>query len=111
MERDLPRGGVPGHLLAMSVPVMLGCLAQTLYALVDLFWIGRLPGASAALGGVTIFLQLLWLVEFLNEVIGISSVSLISQSFGAGHLSRTRAVVEQTLVFKALVAGLLGFAI
>ena len=114
MERDLTRGGVPGHLLAMSVPVMLGYLAQTLYDLVDLFWIGRLPGASAALGGVTIFLQLLWLVEFLNEVIGISSVSLISQSFGAGRLERTRTVIEQTLVFKALVAlaaGLLGFAI
>jgi putative MATE family efflux protein len=114
MERDLTRGGIPGHLLAMSVPVMLGYLAQTLYDLVDLFWIGRLPEASAALGGVTIFLQLLWVVEFLNEVIGISSVSLISQSFGAGRLERTRTVIEQTLVFKALVAlaaGLLGFLI
>ena len=30
MERDLTRGAVPGHLLAMSVPVMLGFLAQTL---------------------------------------------------------------------------------
>jgi hypothetical protein len=49
-ERDLTRGGVPGHLLAMSVPVMLGFLAQTLYDLVDLFWIGRLPGPSALAG-------------------------------------------------------------
>jgi putative MATE family efflux protein len=114
MERDLTRGGIPGHLLAMSVPVMLGFLAQTLYDLVDLFWIGRLPAASAALGGVTIFLQLLWVVEFLNQVIGMSSVSLISQSFGAGRLERTRTAIEQTLIFKALVAlaaGLLGFAV
>ena len=114
MERDLTRGGIFGHLLSMSVPVMLGFLAQTLYDLVDLFWIGRLPDSSAALGGVTIFLQLLWLVEFFNEVIGISSVSLISQSFGAGRLEHTRRVIKQTLVFKALVAlvaGLLGFAI
>ncbi len=98
----------------MSLPVMAGYLAQTLYDLVDLFWIGRLPEAAAALGGVTIFLQLLWLVEFLNEVVGISSVSLISQSYGAGRLERTRTVIEQTLVFKALMAlaaGLLGFAI
>ncbi len=114
MERDLTRGGIPGHLLAMSVPVMLGFLAQTLYDLVDLFWIGRLPEASSALGGVTIFLQLLWVVEFLNQVIGMSSVSMISQSYGAGRLERTRKVIEQTLVFKGLVAlaaGLLGLAI
>ena len=114
MERDLTRGGIFAHLLAMSVPVMIGFLAQTLYDLVDLFWIGRLAGPSASLGGVTIFLQLLWLVEFFNEVIGISSVSMISQSYGAGRVERTRAVIEQTLVFKALVAlaaGLLGIII
>jgi putative MATE family efflux protein len=114
MERDLTRGGILGHLLSMSVPVMLGYLAQTLYDLVDLFWIGRLPEASSALGGVTIFLQLLYVVEVLNEVVGISSVSLISQSYGAGRLERTRTVIEQTLVFKALVAlaaGLIGFAV
>ena len=114
MERELTRGGVLGHVLGMSVPVMLGYLAQTLYDLVDLFWIGRLPDASSALGGVTIFLQLLWVVEVLNEVVGISSVSLISQSYGAGRLERTRVVIEQTLVFKALVAlvaGLIGFAV
>jgi hypothetical protein len=36
MERDLTRGGIPGHLLAMSLSVMLGYLAQTLYDLVAL---------------------------------------------------------------------------
>jgi putative MATE family efflux protein len=114
MDRDLTKGSVLANLLAMSLPTMFGYLIQTFYELVDLFWIGRLADASAAVAGFTIFIQLEWIIEILNEIIGISSVSLISQSYGAGRLARTRMVIEQTLVFKALVglvAGLLGFAI
>jgi putative MATE family efflux protein len=114
MDRDLTRGNVLPNLLAMSLPTMFGYLIQTFYDLVDLYWIGKLANASAAVAGFTIFMQLMWIIEILNEVIGISSVSLISQSYGAGRLERTRVVIEQTLVFKALVAlvaGLLGFAV
>jgi putative MATE family efflux protein len=114
MDRDLTKGSVLANLLAMSLPTMFGYLVLTLYDLVDLFWIGKLANASAAIAGFTIFAQLMWIIEILNEVIGISSVSLISQSYGAGRFERTRVVIEQTLVFKALVAlvaGLLGFVI
>ena len=80
----------------------------------DLFWIGRLADGASAIAGVTVFLQVLWMLEILNEIIGMSSVSLISQSYGAGDLERTRTAIEQTLVFKALVAlaaGCIGFAV
>jgi putative MATE family efflux protein len=114
MDRDLTKGSVVVNMLAMSLPTMFGHLIQTFYDLVDLYWIGKLPNASVAVAGFTIFMQLMWIIEILNEVIGISSVSLISQSYGAGRLERTRVVIEQTLVFKSLIAlaaGLLGFAI
>jgi Na+-driven multidrug efflux pump len=80
MDRDLTKGSVLANLLAMSLPTMFGYLVLTLYDLVDLFWIGKLANASAAIAGFTIFAQLMWIIEILNEVIGISSVSLISQS-------------------------------
>jgi len=86
----------------MSIPTALGFLGQTLYDVVDMIWIGRISGAAVA--GVTIFAAVFWSVEALNEIIGISSVSLISQSYGAKNLERTNRVIEQTLTFKALVA-------
>lgn len=111
---DLTQGSVLLAVLSMAAPTAVGLLAQSVYDIVDLFWIGRLADGASAIAGVTVFLQVLWMLEILNEVIGMSSVSLISQSYGAGDLGRTRTVIEQTLVFKALVAlaaGCIGFAV
>jgi putative MATE family efflux protein len=102
MSRDLTKGSIVGNLLSMSVPTMLGMLGQTLYDVIDLIWIGRI--SAKAVAGVTLFSSIFWLVEVLNEVIGTSSVALITQSAGAGKEERLNRVVEQTIVFKAFVA-------
>lgn len=102
MNRDLTKGSVTGNLLAMSVPTMFGMLGQTLYDIVDLMWIGRISGKAVA--GVTLFAGLFWLAEILNEVIGTSSVSMITQAWGAGDRERASRVIEQTIVFKVFVA-------
>jgi len=81
---------------------MMGFIAQTLYDLVDMAWIGRI--SSEAVAAVTILTSIFWLVEVLNEIIGTSSVSLISQNFGAGNYKQTKACIEQTLTFKMLVS-------
>ena len=101
-KKDLTTGSITKNLLSLSLPTMFGYLSYTLYDLADMAWIGRI--SPEALASVTIVATIFWLVEVLNEVIGTSSVSLISQSFGAGNLDRTRRVIEQTLTFKALVA-------
>ncbi|HEY8541835.1 MAG TPA: MATE family efflux transporter, partial [Pseudothermotoga sp.] len=75
---------------------------QTLYDIVDMFWIGKISAKSIA--GVAVFSTVFWLVEVLNEVIGMSSTSLISQNYGARNYDRTNRVIEQTIVFKIFVA-------
>lgn len=86
----------------MSVPTVFGMLGQTLYDVIDLMWIGRI--STRAVAGVTLFATIFWLVEVLNEVIGVSSIALITQTFGSGDQARTARVVEQTIVFKIFVA-------
>lgn len=99
---DLLQGSITKNLLKMSIPTMIGFSFQAAYDLIDIFWIGRI--STSAVSGVTIFATLFWLVEILNEIIGTSSISLISQSYGSGDMERTNKVVEQTITFKALVA-------
>ena len=48
--RDLTTGPVRSHLLGMAAPIAAGMLMQTLYYLVDLYFVGRL--GDAALAGV-----------------------------------------------------------
>jgi len=104
--RDLTRGNIKKNLLYMSLPTMAGFFAQTLYDVVDMMWIGRI--SVDALAGVTIFATVFWMVSVLNEIIGSSSVSLISQSYGEGDKEKTQRVIEQTITFKALVAVVAG---
>lgn len=92
----------------MAVPTMIGFGAQMFYDLVDIFWLGHL--SSNAVAGVTVFSTLFWIIEALNEVIGVSSISLIAQAFGQGDRERTNLAIEQTITFKfvaATVAGIL----
>ena len=86
----------------MSVPSMFGLMSQSFYDIVDMIWIGRI--SVKAVAAVTIFVSIFWLFEVLNEIIGMSSVSLISQSYGSGNNERARRASEQTILFKFAIA-------
>jgi len=86
----------------LSIPTMIGFAIQSLYDIVDMFWIGKL--SYKAIAGIVIFSTIFWLVEILNEIIGTSSVSLISQAYGKEDKNLTSKIIEQTLIFKAFVA-------
>ena len=86
MKRDLTQGSIIKHIVSMSVPSMFGLMSQSFYDIVDMIWIGRI--SVKAVAAVTLFVSIFWLFEVLNEIIGMSSVSLISQSYGAGNNER-----------------------
>ncbi|TGG89356.1 MATE family efflux transporter [Geotoga petraea] len=88
----------------MSVPTMIGFSAQMVYDLVDIFWIGKI--SSDAIAGVTVFTTIFWVIEALNEIIGVSSISLISQAFGRKDIDETKVAIEQTITFKFIMAAL-----
>jgi putative MATE family efflux protein len=101
-DKNLPGGNTMLNLLAVSVPTMIGFVFQMGYDLIDIAWVGRI--SSNAVAGVTIFATIFWTVDVLNEIIGASSISLISQNYGKGDMEQTAIAIEQTLTFKALVA-------
>ncbi|RLL83385.1 multidrug transporter MATE [Petrotoga sp. HWH.PT.55.6.1] len=86
----------------MALPTMFGMAAQMVYDLVDIFWIGMI--SSEAIAGVTIFSTIFWMVDSLNEIIGVSSISLVSQAYGKKDYNQTARSIEQTISFKFLVA-------
>lgn len=106
LKSPLLEGSITRNLFSIAAPTMLGFMFQMFYDLVDMMWIGRI--SAKAVAGVTIFSTMFWIVNVLNEIIGVSSISLISQSFGKGDEDRTSLCIEQTLTFKALVAVVAG---
>lgn len=102
----LTQGNPTKNLVGLAAPTMLGFLFQMVFDLVNIGWIGHM--SSKAVAGVTIFTTMFMLVNVLNEIIGTSSVSLITQSFGKGDQARTSLCIEQTFAFKAIVAVVAG---
>ncbi|MFP4457711.1 MAG: MATE family efflux transporter [Clostridia bacterium] len=101
-KRDLTTGNVTSNLIYMAMPAIFGSLAQTIYTLVDMFWIGKI--SASAVAAVTISSSIFFLVWILSSIIGISSVSLISQQYGKKDIKGTEKAIEQTVVLKFIVA-------
>ncbi len=40
--KDLTQGSIPKHIMMMAIPIGISMLIQTLYYLVDLYFVGRL---------------------------------------------------------------------
>jgi putative MATE family efflux protein len=108
--RDLTRGPVMGHLIAMALPIMFGMVFQTAYFLVDLWFVGRL--GNTAIAGVGAAGNLTFLVMAATQVLAVGSVALISQAAGRKDQAEANLVFNQTLVLggaAALLTLLVGY--
>lgn len=78
--RDLTVGSVTGHLVHMSLFIGAGMLVQTLYFLVDLYFVARL--GKDALAGVSGAGNVLFVVMALTLALGVATVTLIAHAAG-----------------------------
>ncbi len=102
MLKKLYDRSVNKQILRLSLPTMVGLFLQALYDIVDMIWIGFID--PAAIAAATLFNTFFWMIEILNEIVGTSSVALISQSYGSNNEERTHLAMEQTLIFKFILA-------
>jgi putative MATE family efflux protein len=104
---DLTTGSLSRHLLRTASFMLVTMLSQTLYLLVDLYWVGRLgKEAVAAVGHAA---NLSFVVLALSQVLGVGTTTLISHASGARDRARAREVFHQSL-WLACVSGLVFLA-
>ncbi len=96
---DLTEGPVRRHLIAMAVPTAIGMLMQTLYYLVDLYFVGRL--GDAALAGVGAAGTVMMVVVAMTQVLGVGTVALIAQAVGRKDAADANLVFNQSLLMAA----------
>lgn len=106
--RDLTQGPIPGHLVAMAVPIAVGMLAQTLYFLIDLYFVARLGDASLA--GVGAAGTAVFLVMALTQMLGVGTMALVSQAVGRKDPADADLVFNQAMSLSliATLATLIG---
>ncbi|MGA2778492.1 MAG: MATE family efflux transporter [Steroidobacteraceae bacterium] len=97
--KDLTESSIAAHVIQMAVPMAAGMLFQTLYFLIDLYFVGRL--GDAALAGVGAAGNATFIVLALTQVLGVGTVTLISHAVGRKDRADATLVFNQSLVLAA----------
>jgi putative MATE family efflux protein len=105
--KDLTQGPIGRLLLAMAVPIAIGMLFQTLYFLVDLYFVSRL--GEAAIAGVSTAGTVSFAILALTQMLGVGTVALVSQAAGRKDRHEANLVFNQSVLLSA-VCGMLTLA-
>jgi putative MATE family efflux protein len=78
--QDLTKGPVTGHLLKTTSFMLVTMLFQTLYFLVDLYWVGHI--GTDAVAAVALAGNITFIVLALTQVLGVGTTTLVSHAAG-----------------------------
>ena len=78
--QDMTEGPIPGHIMRMAVPIAVGMIFQTLYVLVDLYFVAQI--GEAAIAGVGAAGNVQFLVMAITQILGVGTMALIAQASG-----------------------------
>jgi putative MATE family efflux protein len=99
--KDMTQGSIGGHLVRMASPIAIGMLFQTLYVLVDLYFVSRLGGAAIA--GVSTGANLQFIVMAATQVLGVGTTAVIAQAAGRKDRDDANVVFNQSTLL-AIIA-------
>ena len=102
--QDLTSGSITRHLLKTTSFMLVMMVFQTLYFLVDLFWVGRL--GTAAVAGVGIAGNVSFITLALGQMLGVGTTTVVAHAIGRRDKEAARHLFNQATVL-ATVTGVL----
>jgi putative MATE family efflux protein len=100
--QDLTKGSIPAHIARFAAFIFATMLFQTLYFLVDLYFVGQV--GTEAVAAVSIAGNLMFLVMAITTALGVGTTTLVSQAIGAKDQAGAEHAVNQSQLL-SLVAG------
>lgn len=102
--QDLTTGSITRHLLKTMSFMLAMMVFQTLYVLVDLYWVGRL--GTTAVAAVGIAGNLMFTVLALTQMLGVGTTTVVAQAMGRRDPDDARLAFNQSLSLAALCGAL-----
>src|SRR6188768_1098064 len=100
---DLTKGSIARSLLQTASFMLVGMVFQTLYFLVDLYFVGKL--GKAAVAAVSLSGNLMFLVLALTQMLGVGTTALIAHATGRKGRAEARLIFNQAQVLSLVVGG------
>jgi putative MATE family efflux protein len=102
--QDLTTGSLTAHLLKTTSYMLVSMVFQTLYVLIDLYWVGRL--GTDAVAAVGLSGNLMFIVLAATQMLGVGTTTLVAHATGARDRARANLVFNQSQVLSLVVGGL-----
>lgn len=98
---DLTLGPIRGHLLRLAGTILFGMVFQTLYYLVDLYFVAQVGSAAVAAVGLSGNLMLVTLA--LTQVMTIGTTTLVAHAWGRKDFAGAGRIFNQAQVMATTV--------
>ncbi|RLD18645.1 MAG: MATE family efflux transporter [Caldiserica bacterium] len=104
MTKKFTEGSIISAILSLSIPVVISNLLQTVYNLIDAFWLGRF--SREAVASISFSFPILFLFISLGAGITVAGTILVSQFFGKGESKKVDYVATQ-IVLLVVIFGII----
>lgn len=106
---DLTVGSVPRHLLAFSIPLLIGNFARTSYHLINIIWVGHLVGKDAV-GAVGASFPIIFVLIGVFIGMSLATTVLVAQYYGAKKYDMVERVASNSFALTLIIGGFLSIA-
>ncbi len=109
-QSSLTEGSIAKALVRLAVPIVFSSILQTMYQIIDTFWVGRL--SADAVAAVSLTFPINFLLIALGGGLPIAGTVLIAQYKGRGDDKAMSHVAAQTFLmvfFVSIVMSVFGF--
>ena len=98
---DLTKGTISSHIVRLATPIAAGMIFQTMYYLIDLYFVARLGGTAIA--GVSAAGNVQFLIMALTQVLGVGTMVLVSHASGRKDREDANLIYNQGLLMSAVL--------
>jgi len=105
-ERDYTQGPVGRAILLLAVPMVLEMALESLFAVVDIFWVARLGRSAAAAVGLTESIETI--VYAIATGISVGTTAMVARRIGEKDHEGAAVAAAQALILGLVVAVAIG---
>lgn len=99
---DFTEGNIVHHLIAFSIPMLLGNFLQAAYNTVDSYWVGKFLGRQA-LAAVSVSFPIIFSLIALVMGLTMATTTLVSQYYGARRMDMVHRTISSSLVLLTIL--------
>jgi putative MATE family efflux protein len=90
---DMTQGKPRSHVVRVMLFILVGMMIQTLYGLVDIYWVGRL--GKEAVAAVALSSNLMFVALAATQMLSVGCVALVSQAAGRKEHDEVQRLFNQ----------------